>query len=181
MVPSGIWSKYDKITRFSLGSKSRRKKGAWRQRPKDDRQPPIRKTAAEVEKISQHGQTGERLLWRNFRSSWKRTRVKRPWRIWRPTNCVNDIFSRETKNCFSQCADDWHYMQLLQRNRPYGQRLWKTQKEKRKRCPTRQVNSEKNLSWVWDMWQEKPSRGKVLARCRCTPQTQTHQIRGPQW
>ena len=35
---------------------------------------------------------------------------------------------------------------------PYGQGLRKTQKEKRKRCPARQTNTEENVSGVWHLW-----------------------------
>ena len=40
-------------------------------------------------------------------------------------------------------------MQLLQGKGPHGQGLRKTEKEKRKRCPTRQVDAEENISGVW--------------------------------
>ena len=41
-------------------------------------------------------------------------------------------------------------------------------KKKRERCPTRQVDSEENISGVWHLWQKEPPGGKMLARCRCT-------------
>ena len=58
---------------------------------------------------------------------------KCPWRNWRPTNGVNDILSHKNKDCFFQCADDWHYMQLLQGKEPYGKGLWNFQKEKKRK------------------------------------------------
>ena len=161
MAPYGIWSKHNKTTRLLRRTQPRRRKGVWGQRPKDDWQPPIRKTAAETENISQYGLTGEWLLWWNCRSSWERVGVKRTWGIWWPSNSVNDIFNHENKNCSFQGADEWHYLQLLQRKVPYGQRLQETQEEKLERCPTRQTDPEKDLPQMQHLWQDQPPRREI--------------------
>ena len=40
-------------------------------------------------------------------------------------------------------------------------------KKKRKRRPTRQVDSKENISGVWHLWLKEPPGRKMLARCRC--------------
>ena len=59
----------------------------------------------------------------------------------------------------------------------YGQGLQKTEKEKHERSPTMQIHTEKSLSQVWDLWQDKPPRGTIMAACRCASQTQAHHTR----
>ena len=60
-------------------------------------------------------------------------------------NGINDIFNHQSKNCSFKCANEWHYVQLLQRKGPHGQGLWKIEKRKKEKCPTRQIDPEKGL------------------------------------
>ena len=59
-----------------------------------------------------------------------------------------------------------YHLQLLQGKEPHGQGLRKTEKEKRERCPTRQVDSEENVSGSVALVAKRTTRrkdvGKVL-------------------
>ena len=45
----------------------------------------------------------------------------------------------------------------------------KLKKKKRKRCPTRQTNPEKEIHQMQYLWQDQPSRREMLAGSRCAP------------